>query len=82
MHLRRGPDQAESWLREARRAGLAWAVNTTRPVERTTCNEAIKMYKTLLEFAPLLTYFTPIPDDGAGKVCKIVHSRYTMPNNL
>ena len=21
MHLRRGPDQAESWLREARRAG-------------------------------------------------------------
>ena len=48
MHLQRGPDQAEFWLRVARRAGLAWAVNTTRAVERTAWNEAIKMYKTLL----------------------------------
>jgi len=33
MYLRTGPDQAGSWLREARRAGLVWAVNTTRAIE-------------------------------------------------
>jgi hypothetical protein len=33
MRLRLGPDQAASWLKGARRAGQARAVNTTRAVE-------------------------------------------------
>jgi len=46
MYHQPGPDQAESWLREARRAGLAWTVKTTRTVERTAYIEAsTKAYK-------------------------------------
>jgi hypothetical protein len=51
MYLRTGPDQAGFWLSVARRAGLVWAVNTTRVIEHTVRIEAIKMGTTLLEFA-------------------------------
>ena len=48
MHLRRGPNQVESWLKVARRAGLAWAVKTTRAIGRSACTEATKMFMSLL----------------------------------